>query len=182
MNKHVLFIQGGGEGGYEADKELVASLQAALGKEYDIHYPEIISDESLADFGWTQQIKNQISEIKSDVILAGHSFGASMILKCLAENPVNKKIKAIFLVATPFWNGKEDWQARLKLQENFADKLPREVPLFFYHCRDDEEIPFSHLGLYQQKLTEATFREIKTGGHQLNDDLTLVANDIKSCF
>ncbi len=182
MNKHILFIQGGGEGGYEADKELVASLQAALGKEYDIDYPEIISDESLPDFGWTQQIANKISEMKSDVILAGHSLGAFMILKCLSENRVNKKITGIFLMATPFWNGNEDWQTGLKLNENFADKLPQQVPLFFYHCKDDEVIPFSHLNDYRQKLTQATFREIKTGGHQLNNDLTLVAKDIKSCF
>ncbi len=61
MNKQILFIQGGGKHGYEADKELVASLKAALGKGYDLHYPEITSDESAPDFGWTQQIANKIS-------------------------------------------------------------------------------------------------------------------------
>lgn len=180
MNKHILFIQGGGEEGYEADTELVTSLQKALGKEYAINYPEIKSDESAPDFGWTQQIGKKISETKSDIILVGHSFGASMILKYLSENSVNKKIAGIFLIATPFWNGNDDWQIGLKLQENFADKLPDEFPIFFYHCKDDEEIPFSHLDHYKQKLTQATFRQIKKGGHQLNNDLTLVANDIKS--
>ena|SRR5688500_17440298 len=179
MNRHILFIQGGGDGGYEADAELVASLQKALGKGYDINYPEIKSDESAPDFGWTQEIGNKLSETKSDVILVGHSFGASMLLKYLSENPVNKKIEGIFLIATPFWDGNEDWQKGLKLQEDFADRLPDEVPIFFYHCQDDEEIPFSHLGHYKQRLTQATFREIKSGGHQFNNDLTLVANDIK---
>ncbi len=114
------------------------------------------------------------------MILAGHSFGASMILKCLSEHPVNKKLAGIFLLATPFWNGNEDWQTGLKLQEDFADKLPEQVPLFFYHCHDDQEVPFSHFDHYRQKLKQATFREIKTGGHQLNNDLTLVASDIKT--
>ena len=180
MNKHILFIQGGGESGYEVDTELVASLQKALGNGYDITYPEIKSDESASDFGWPQQIGKKISETKSDVILAGHSFGASMILKYLSENSVNKRIKGIFLIATPFWDGNEDWQIGLKLQKDFADKLPDEVPIFFYHCEDDEEIPFSHLEQYKQKLTRATFRVIKKGGHQLNNELTLVANDIKA--
>ena len=133
MNKHILFIQGGGEGGYEADKELV-----------------------------------------------GHSFGASMIVKYISENSVTKKIAGIFLLATPFWHGNEDWQTGLKLQENFADKLPDEVPIFFYHCQDDEQILFTHLDHYKQKLTQATFRELKKGGHQFNYDLALVAKDIKS--
>jgi uncharacterized protein len=180
MNKHILFIQGGGEGGYEADRELVASLQTVLGKAYAISYPEIKSDESASDFGWVQQIGKKISETKSDIVLAGHSFGASMILKYLSENSINKKIAGIFLIATPFWNGNEDWQIGLKLQENFADKLPGEVPIFLYHCEDDEEIPFTHLEHYKQKLTRATFRVIKKGGHQLNNDLTLVGNDIKA--
>ena len=180
MNKHILFIQGGGNGGYEADKELVASLRTALGKGYDISYPEIKSDETASDFGWTQQIGKKISEIKSDVILVGHSFGASMILKYLSENSVKEKMEGIFLMATPFWNGNEDWQTGLKLQENFADKLPDETPIFFYHCQDDEETPFSHMEHYRQKLTQPIFREMKKGGHQLHNNLTLVANDIKS--
>jgi hypothetical protein len=180
LNNHILFIQGGGKGGYEADKALVDSLQKTLGKGYEINYPEIHSDESASDFGWTKQIGGKISEFKDDIILAGHSFGASMILKYLSESSVNKKIKGVFLVATPFWDGSEEWQTGLKLQEDFADKLPDEIPIFFYHCQDDEEIPFSHLEHYKQKLTQATFREIKTGGHQLNNDLTPVAEDIKS--
>ena len=182
MSTHILFIQGGGDGGYEADKALAASLQNALGKGYDINYPEIQSDESAPDYGWTRQIGGKISETNGDIILAGHSFGASMILKYLSENSVNKKIDGVFLVATPFWDGDEDWQKSLKLQEDFADKLPSGVSIFFYHCRDDEEIPFFHLERYKKKLTQATFREIKTGGHQLNNDLTIVAKDIRSLF
>lgn len=180
MNKHILFIHGGGEGGYEFDTALVVSLQTALGNAYTINYPEIVSDESLSDFGWTQQIGQKFSETKSDIILVGHSFGASMILKYLSENSINKRIAGLFLIATPFWNGNEDWQTGLKLAENFSDKLPGEVPIFLYHCEDDQEIPFFHLEQYKQKLTRATFRIIKKGGHQLNNDLTLVANDIKA--
>lgn len=152
MNKQILFIQGGGDGGYEADKALVNSLQENLGNEYNINYPEIKSEESKPDFGWTQQTDKKISKIKSNVFIVGHSFGASMILKYLSENSVNKKIKGIFLISTPFWSGNEDWQIGLKLQGDFADKLPNEVPIFFYHCQDDEEIPFSHLDHYKQLI------------------------------
>lgn len=33
---------------------------------------------------------------------------------------------------------------------------------------------------YAQRLPQATVREIANGGHQLNNDLTIVAKDIKS--
>ncbi len=37
MKKEVLFIQGGGEKGYEADAKLAASLEQALGEDYIVH-------------------------------------------------------------------------------------------------------------------------------------------------
>ncbi|TDH26935.1 hypothetical protein EXU57_09015 [Segetibacter sp. 3557_3] len=180
MDKPVIFIQGGGDDGYEADKALVNSLQASLGDDYRIYYPVIQSNEELSDFGWPLQINQTVLNTKGEPVIVGHSLGASMLLKYLSENALAKKIKGIFLIATPFWSGNEDWKTGLKLQENFCDKLPHDVPFFFYHCKDDEVTPLSHLEYYKQKVTQATFRELENGGHQFNNDLTLVAQDIKS--
>ena len=180
MSTQILFIQGGGNGGYEADAKLAASLRSTLGSSYELKYPQMISDESLKDFGWLQQIGKAISVIKSEMILVGHSLGASMLLKYLSENKIKEQIAGIFLIATPFWRGDEDWEQGLKLEENFADHLPADIPIYFYHCKDDEEISFDNLLQYKQKLPQAIFREINIGGHQLNNDLKIVANDIKA--
>jgi predicted alpha/beta hydrolase family esterase len=180
MNKHVFFIQGGGgKEDYEADVKLVTSLREALGEVYTVHYP-LLTDEPTPDFGRKKQIGKEMSLIESKTILVGHSLGASMLLKYLSENEVKKKIAGIFLISTPFWSGEEDWKQGLKLHEDFPDMLPKNVPVFLYHCRDDEEVPFEHLSLYAQKLPQATIREIASGGHQVNNDLSLVAKDIKS--
>ena len=179
MSKQVLFIQGGGgDEDYEADSRLVASLQKALGSEYTVHYPHLTSD-STPDFGRIRQIGEELSSIKGEVILVGHSLGASMLLKYLSENEVRKKIAGLFLISTPFWSGDEEWVQPLKLRDDFADKLPGSIPVFLYHCRDDEEVPFDHLSLYRQALPQATVREVESGGHQVNNDLSLVAKDIK---
>jgi uncharacterized protein len=180
MTKQILFIQGGGDDGYNADKALVTSLQETLGEAYAIRYPEMPSDESKPDFGWLQQIEREISAFTSDLIIVAHSLGASMILKYLSESTVKKKPSGVFLMATPFWSGDEDWKAGLKLQDNFAGQLPKDLPLFFYHARDDEEVPFSQFEQYRHKLPHAVFCELKQGGHQLNTGLTIVARDIKS--
>ena len=179
MNNCVLFIQGAGDEGYEADKKLAASLQAALGETYEVRYPQLLSDETLSDFGWPPQIGKEIASIKGNVILAGHSLGASLLLKYLSENEIKKNIRGIFLISTPFWSGNEDWVQGFKLHENFANKLPKAVPVFLYHCRDDEEVPFDHLGLYAKKMPHAVVH-VASGGHQLNNDLSLVAEDMKS--
>jgi hypothetical protein len=180
IKQQVLFVHGGGDGGYEADTKLVTSLQKALGPDYDIDYSEIYFDESASDFGWTQQIEEKMAGSKDDVILVGHSFGASMILKCLSENSGHKKMKGIFLIAPPFWSGNEEWKQGIKLQKDFADKLANQTPIFFYHCKDDDEVPFSQFNDYKKHLNRATYREMESGGHQLNNDLSIVAQDIKS--
>ena len=180
MAKHLIFFHGGGsEEDYEADAKLVASLKLELGSGYSIHHP-LLPNDGTPDLGRRKQIPHEISASEDNVILVGHSLGASMLLACLSEVKIRKKIAGIFLLATPFWKGDEDWVEAFKLKPDFAKQLDKKIPLYFYHCRDDEEVPFGHLTIYKQHLTWASFREISTGGHQFNNDLTIVAIDIKS--
>lgn len=178
--KQVLFIQGGGDDGYNADKKMVDSLKTALGSDYQVSYPELVSDEGSPDYGWIIQIAEKISTVRHDLILVAHSFGASMVMKYLTENPVSKHIVGVFLLATPFWDGKEDWQKGFKLQKNFGAMMPENFPVHFYHCKDDEEVSFDHFERFRKQLDQAVFHEIKSGGHQFNDDLTRVAADISA--
>ncbi len=178
--KKILFVQGGGNDGYEADKKLVNSLTDNLEEGYDIDYPEIQSVETEPDYGWVRQIRREILKRDDGLFLIGHSFGASMILKCLSENLVEKNFGGLFLIAPPFWKGEEDWVQGLKLQKKFGKTLPENMPIFLYHCRDDDEVSFQDALLYKKALPRATFRELETGGHQMNNDLALVAKDIKS--
>jgi predicted alpha/beta hydrolase family esterase len=180
MTKHLIFFHGGGsEEDYEADSKLVTSLKLKLGSEYSVHYP-LLPNNGTPDLGRRKQISQEISASEDNVILVGHSLGASMLLACLSEIKIRKQIAGIFLLATPFWKGDEDWVEAFKLQPDFAKQLDQKIPLFFYHCRDDEEIPFDHLSIYKQQLPWASFREISVGGHQFDNDLTIVADDIKS--
>lgn len=180
MSKQVLFIHGGGDNGYETDRTLMISLQTALGKDYAISYPELQSDGSASDFGWPQQIGKNISSMGNAVSIVAHSLGASMLLRYLSEHTVNTKIEGIFLLATPFWSGNEEWKAGLKLREDFAEKLPENMPAFFYHCHDDEEVSLSHLAVYKKKLKQATFCELPHGGHRFVNGVEVLAKDIQS--
>ncbi|RCH53965.1 hypothetical protein DJ568_15610 [Mucilaginibacter hurinus] len=177
--KQVLFIQGGGDDGYTADAKMVSAFEKALGSDYEVHYPRLESDDTAPDFGWPSQIGRKIDELKEGAILIAHSVGASLLLKYLSENSISKKISGIFLIATPFWSGDEEWKQGLKLSEDFPQHLPQDIPLFFYHCQDDEEVPFKQLTAYREKHPTATYRKVSKGGHQLENNLDVIIRDIK---
>jgi pimeloyl-ACP methyl ester carboxylesterase len=74
--------------------------------------------------------------------------------------------------------GEGGWQfAGMAIKEkSFSKQLP--APVFFYHGTGDQTVPFSHLSLYEKKLPNAAFRTIAGRGHQLDNDLSEVAQDI----
>ena len=181
MKKQILFIQGGGAGAYQEDEKMVASLRNALGTVYEVRYPQMPSESDPDYEFWKGQIRKELAVLQGKVILIGHSLGSSFLLKYLAEEKVEKRIAGMFLMATPYWGG-DGWQyegyERVALPEGFASKLPSEAPIFLYHNRDDDIVPFAHLALYAEKLPQATIRALDGRGHQFNNDLSEVASDI----
>jgi uncharacterized protein len=183
MRQDVLFIHGAGEGAYAEDKQLAASLQRTLGPEYTVHCPAM-PDEANAPYAlWKRQIEQEMSRMQWPIVLVGHSVGASIIMKWMSEQEPRQPLAGIFLLAAPFWGGRGwryDGYEELALRAAFATRLPQGTPLFLYHSRDDEVVPFAHLALYAEQLPQAIVRALDGRGHQFNDDLTDVAADIMS--
>jgi predicted alpha/beta hydrolase family esterase len=184
MRKQVLFIHGAGEGAYNEDEKLVANLQHLLGSPYEVHYPVMQNEADPNYETWARQINENIMSSQGAVILVGHSLGASILMKFLTENEIDKPVAGVFLIATPYWGGDKGWKYEgyetLVLPTKSDTKLAEEVPLFLYHSRDDDGVPFAHLALYASRFPAATIRALEGRGHQLNNDLSEVADDIKA--
>ena len=180
MKKQVLFIQGAGEGAYDEDGEVVKSLRDKLGSEYNVRYPKMPEEEDQGYEAWKAQISKELAALDEEVILVGHSVGSSMLLKYLSEEKVENSITGIFLIAAPYW-GAGGWELNeFRLDEGRASKLLKTIPVFFYHSRDDDIVPFAHLAMHAEKFPKATVREFDGRGHQFINDLSEVAADIKS--
>jgi predicted alpha/beta hydrolase family esterase len=183
VTHQILFIQGGGSCAYKEDEKLVANLKNALGDAYEVHYPKM-PHESEPDYqNWKTRIGKELVGLENRMILVGHSLGASFLLKCLSEEKIERTIAGVFLIATPYWGG-DGWRYEgyesIALPKDFPSKLSSSTPIFFYHSRDDEIVPFAHLALYAKKLPQATIHVLDARGHQLKNDLSEVAADIKS--
>ena len=176
---YVLFIQGGGKGAHAEDAALADSLKRALGSEYVVRFPlmPVEADPNVAS--WKQAIGAELSRSHGHVILVAHSVGGSLLLRYLTEEEVGKPIAGLFLLAAPSWD-EDHWNFDdLKLPRDVAERLSGVPRLFFYHCRDDDVVPFAHLALHAARIPQAVIRAFDRGGHQFGNDLTHVANDIR---
>lgn len=183
MLKQILFIQGAGEGAHDADQKLVGNLRLALNHdEYEIYYPQM-PDEHAPDYEpWKEAILKAISELEGELIVVGHSLGGSLVLKCLAEEKVQHPIMGIFILAAPFWGGDADWQYEgFELSKDFGAQIPSS-PFFIYHNTDDQIVSSTHAKMYADKLPEAKVCVRGTGGHQFENGMRDVADDMLGLY
>ena len=179
MKRQVLFVHGAGQGAHEADEKLAVSLGDALGTSYEVRSPKMPDEDSPEDAAWKDRISEELAATDGEVVLVGHSAGAFVLLKYLSEEAVEGPIAGLFLVAAPYV-GTGGWEIDgYALQKDFASRLPERLPVFLYHGREDEVVPFEHLALYAEMLPRATVREFDGRGHQFDEDLSEVALDIK---
>jgi predicted alpha/beta hydrolase family esterase len=175
----VLFIQGGGKGAHSADAPLANSLRRALGPRYDVRFPRMPREADPNVASWKEKVSSELSRMPGKVILVAHSVGGSILLRYLSEEKVEKPIDGLFLLAVPSWD-EDRWNFDdLKLPHDVAEKLAPIPRLFFYHCRDDDVVPFAHLALHGARVPRAVIRALGSGGHQFGNDLTGVATDVR---
>jgi hypothetical protein len=105
---HVLFGHGGGEGAYEADERLVASLRDTLGSEYDVRSPTMPGKDSLEYEAWKEEVTRELAAMEGEAILFAAPY-----------------------VGTGGWEVEED-----ALREDFAAKLAGGPSVFLHNLRD----------------------------------------------
>ena len=178
MPTTVLFIQGAGDMHHpEGSIHLARWLERELGDDFGVLAPEMPDAENPGYERWRAAIEEHLATIDGPVLIVGHSFGASTVLKMLSESPAPSQLRGMFLVEMPWWEP-EGWSAEYAVTKGFAERLPA-VPTFLYHSVDDPEVPFSHLGIYRAHLPNATAREIRGDEHSYVHGLPVLVRDIR---
>ena len=177
MKDTVLFIHGAGGGAYEADAKLADSLRRELGPAFEIRYPRIPEDD-VPYAVWAEAIVAGLAGTARS-FLVGHSVGASVVARYLADGDPAPGLAGAFLIAAPFWHDHDFWHWKeAELPKDAAARLPAGLPVYLYHGRDDASVPFDHLEMYAALFPQAVVRRLDGRDHQLNDDLAVVARDI----
>ncbi|WP_243293065.1 alpha/beta hydrolase [Bacillus sp. FJAT-47783] len=180
--KQVLFIHSAGvQGPHQGSTNLASYLQKSFGDEYNLLVPKMPNPENPEYTLWKAQLAKELTTLNNDIILIGHSLGSSVLLKYLSEEVCQLSISGLFMISAPYWGKDEDWQNNdYTLRYHFALKLPPISEVFFYHSRNDEIVPFAHVGYYAENLPQATVRALDGDEHFFNDGLPELVSDIKS--
>jgi predicted alpha/beta hydrolase family esterase len=178
--KQVLFVQGGGRDVHDSwDNKLVASLKEALGPGYTIRYPRMPDEANPDPVAWKHIIARELKHLSDGVILVGHSVGAAILIDYLADGDVERRLAGVFLVATPFIGGAGWPSGELRPTKKLVHDLPHGAPLYLYQGGEDQTVPFSHIGMFEKALPHAAIRRLDGRNHQLNDNLSELAHDIR---
>ena len=181
MTKQILFIQGGGAGTHDDwDSKLVASLTRELGQGYDIRYPRMPHEADPSFPAWKTALEREIAALDDAAVLIGHSVGGTILINALVEHAPERKLAGVFLISAPFV-GPGGWPSEdIEPKRDLGARLPQATPIYLYHGSDDDIAPCTHVDLYKQAIPHSRVRKLEGRDHQLNDDLSEVAADIRN--
>ena len=178
--RQVLFVQGGGEGAHDQwDDQLVDSLRRGLGPGYEVRYPAMPNEADPQYAAWKRALETELMALEHGAIVIGHSVGGTILINVIAERTPQCIPGAVCLIAAPFI-GPGGWESEeIEPRPDLAARLPRDVPIFLYHGQNDDTVPFSHLELYARAIPRAHVRRLANRDHQLDNDLSEIASDIR---
>jgi serine hydrolase len=181
MKHSVLVIHSSGpQENHQGSADLVTSVRNELGPEFEVRFPKFPDPDQPKYEAWRRRLENELDAVRPSLFLVGHSLGGSVLLKYLAESEPDVAIAGVFILSAPFW-GAPDWDFKeFVLPEQAAAQLARVRPVFLYHSRDDEEVPFSHLAHHTRLLPHAAVRELDGFGHQYHEGCPELVADIKA--
>ena len=181
MPKQLLFVQGGGgkNAHDEWDSKLVESLQRELGPGYEIRYPRMPDEDDPQFAPWKAALRKEFDKLDDGAMLVGHSIGATILLHSLAEEPLERPPAGIFLISMPFI-GEGGWPSdEVEPKPDLGGRLPARCPVYLYHGDADDTVPIRHAELSAKAIPQAALRKLARRDHQLNNDMSEVAADIR---
>ncbi len=180
--RQILFIQGGGAGTHdEWDNKLVDSLCRELADGLEVRYPRMPDEDDPNRAMWTSAIRREVADLDAGAVVAGHSVGATILVNALAEQPPERALEAIVLIAAPIV-GEDGWpSSEFELPKDLGAWLPRGARVHVFHGLQDETVPPAHADLYAQVIPQARVHRLPGRDHQLNNDLSDVAKAIALC-
>ena len=153
-------------------------LQEDLGEGYEIILPEMPSGSNAKFDEWKLWLDKLTLLLNDEIILAGHSLGASFLVKYLSENKCPKKVIGVFLVAGVFDTDSEGLSLARFAHGKKIDLQTDNI--YLYHSKDDPVVPFSALEKFKDALPQAHASVFEDRRHMNQPTFPELADDIRA--
>ncbi|MFH1178481.1 MAG: alpha/beta hydrolase [bacterium] len=157
-----------------------SSLQEVLGDEYEVLAPRMPNKSNAKYVEWEIWFEKMFPFLNGEVILVGHSLGASFLAKYLSEEQFPKKILATFLVAGPYDSDGERQMVEFILPDSLSLLEEQGGKMFLYHSKDDPVVAFSELAKYQKALPNAKSNVFEDRKHFNQESFPEIIADIQN--
>lgn len=140
------------------------NLAKDLGEDFDVLSPKMPNAQNAKYNEWKIWFEKITPLLSDNIILIGHSLGGIFIAKYLEENKFPKKVKALFLIAAPYYSSNKplsDFTTTTRL-ENVTKQAEK---VFLYHSKDDPVVPFENLEHYHKEIPTAEVKIFENKGH-----------------
>ncbi|RYY15056.1 MAG: serine hydrolase family protein [Chitinophagaceae bacterium] len=176
----ILFLHSAGhQHNEEGSARLLKFIKDKLSANFEIIAPIMPHPDEPDYNSWKMVLTEVFKIMDDDIILIGHSLGGSVLLKFLSEEQPSQHIKALYLVAVPFW-GLDDWEIEeFTLVDDFAERLPSIDAITIYHSRDDQTVSSKHGERYASELPMSVYHELNGYGHVYWDGLPEMTKSIQ---
>lgn len=177
MKQQILFVHSAGpQSDNKGSHGIICHLEKTLGDRYDIITPSN-SDNDYTH--WKYQLDKAFEKLNDNVIIIGHSLGASLLLKYLSEQNITQKIHSFHAIAAPYWSFDEDWQNdSYELIQNYQKKLPEIGYKCFYHGTNDKVVPIIHVKRYLEDMPYSKVVIVQEQDHYFLNGLPELTNKI----
>jgi predicted alpha/beta hydrolase family esterase len=153
-------------------------LRGQLGENYEVILPKMPNNFDARFSEWKLWLDKIVKLLNDEVILVGHSLGASFLVKYLSENKFSKKLLGVFLVGGVF---DVDTEGYSLASFSLGDKLNLQTEnAYFYHSKDDPVVPFSSMEKFMEVFPNAHFRVFENKGHLNQEEFPELVDDILS--
>lgn len=180
--KQIFFLHSAGpqekptDGSYGFVEHLKKSLP-----DFRIIHPLMPSPDKPNYKAWCSRLREELSPLKGELILIGHSLGGSVLLKFLSEEEIQSSVAGFYMVSAPYW-GVGGWNAEeFILKKDFIKSLPPLGAIQIYHSKNDPHVPFAHAGFYAKALPDSVLHAIPGEDHAFQKGLPQIVKDLTTC-
>lgn len=110
---------------------------------------------------WKIHFERHLKMMDEDIVLIGWSLGGTFLMRWLSENNSDKNILFCYCISAVYDDvdlGDRHLAGGFECLDNSQQLIQKNCSsIRFFHSKDDDQVPFSHMLYYQELLPEAKF-------------------------